>query len=249
MNDMETIPAPSSPFTLLERAMDKGVDADTLAKLTELYERWQTNRAAEEFGRALAKFQAECPPVVKRREVMNKGGGVRYTFAGFEDVMLVARPHLIAAGIAVSFSAPKVDAGLFAMICRVQVGSHAEDRPFTAPMPNLAEVAKAMYLTEPQAFGLVLSYYKRYSFCAALNVVVTGEDNDAALDPTVGENEVKQINEKIEECEKTGNPVDMDRFLKWLAVESLDQLTMAGFSKAVWHLDRKRRGEKSQKNR
>lgn len=239
----EMVSRPTTPDDLLRSAVEKGVDAGQLEKLTLLYERWEKNRAAERFGDALAKFQADCPPVSKRRAVMNKGGqSERYKFASYEDVMAVAKPHLTANGISVSFSMPKEQDGQLTMVCRVQVGAHAEDRPFSAPKPDLASIAKAMFLTEPQAWGLVLAYFKRYSFCAALGVIVADEDNDAvAANANIGPEEIRQINEKIEECGAIGKPVDMKRFLSWLAVERLGDLTMLGFSKAIGELDRKRR--------
>jgi len=220
MNDKPQEPAPliplalQTPWTMLATCIEKGYNPDALAKLMDVAERWQANQAAAAYAEALAGFQADCPMVPKSRVVKNreeKGGSVRFKFAGFEDVMSVARPHLKAHRIAVTCFTPKEEGVEFTMVCRLRVGCHFEDHPFRGPKPDLAEIAKASHITQPQAYGLVLSYYKRYAFCAAAGVVVADEDNDAAAGQVrIDQHEIGQIEAALDR-----NGFDKERFLAW----------------------------------
>src|SRR5579885_911704 len=53
------IPAPT-PLSVLQEAVQRGANVDTLTKLLELQERWEAGEARREFGEAFAAFKAEA---------------------------------------------------------------------------------------------------------------------------------------------------------------------------------------------
>lgn len=231
--DLTETSAPTNPLQLIHLALEKGLDPE---KLYELAERWQQQEASQRFGDALARFQSRMPQVYKKNLVSNKDGSPRYRFAGFEDVMRIAQPYLSECCISVSFSTPKEDGDTFTMVCHLRVGSHAEDRPFSGPRPNVAAIAGSLRLTEPQAYGLVLSYYKRYALCAAVGIVVTDEDNDAQGQlATITPEQVGQLNDLI-----VATDTDLGRFLTWANIGGLDEMPARDFSKAIAMLRKKK---------
>lgn len=161
-----------SPLTLLHTALEKGVDPDRLGKLMDLAERWEENRASKAFADAITKFQKLCPPIHKSQMAGKSDGRMQYKFASYDDVMYVAGPILADCGIAISFTTDPSEHGLKAT-CRVRVGTHYEDHTLTVPIPD-------MRVNGTQQFGAALTYAKRYVLCAALNIVVTNEDDDAS---------------------------------------------------------------------
>lgn len=210
--------ATSDPLGLLRLAIERGVDADQLDRLLSLQERWEMNRAKERYALAVAAFQAEMPQVAKRRE----GHGYRY--ANFEDILTVAQPILTRHGITVDFS--QREEGDFTVITmRLRVGIYFEDKETWFPRANLpAIVAQQKRINDVQAFAQVRSYLRRYTFCEGLNVVVAGEDNDAAgIVQTVGPQDLADIRRLLAEkrVDEAGQ-----RFLGWLkkavGVESLE---------------------------
>lgn len=209
----------ADPMSLLAAAVEQGMDPDQLGKLLDLQERYEKNRAAEAFGAAISRFQRLCPQVHKGRKV--EAGPMRYQYASFDDVMREAGPHLAACGIAISFSTEANERGI-RVTTRVRVGIHAEDYTLDIPVPD-------MRVNDTQKYGAALSYAKRYGLCAALNIVVTDEDNDAryTLDPITAEQEIEII-ELIER--KNANKAG---FLKWLGVAQVSEIPAKRFKEAV----------------
>lgn len=225
----ELVPTGVNPLVLLQTAIEKGLDPDKLGKLMDLAERYEKNRAAEVFGRSLAEFQSRCPTVYKSRKAD------RFAFASYDDVMRQAGPVLAECGIAVSFTTPHTE-GRYEIVVRLRVGSYFEDFPFSAPMPDVGKIAAFLKLSEPQAFGFVLSYYKRYAICAAGNIVVTDEDNDAVNDAmaNVTAAQAANINDLIAE-----KRVNMEKFLEWAQAASVEDIPAANYAKVIDVLRRK----------
>jgi hypothetical protein len=224
----------TNPLVLVQAAIDKGCDPDKLGKLMDLAERWQANQAAAAFGDAIASFQAECPTVFKRRATQQTDRFEGYNYASYDDVMREAGPLLAKNNIAVTFSMENVPQVGITVTCKVRVGIHAEDTTLTIPIP-------AMKVNDTQKFGAAMSYAKRYALCAALNIVVTDEDNDAAGMDTVSKDQIDQMSKIIKD-----KGVNFKRFCEWAGeaakrpVTNLEEMPVAIFAKAMDMLNRKK---------
>ena len=196
-------------------------DTFDVAKMKELMEMkrdWDRDRAAEAYAVAITRFQNECPQIHKGRKVQQMG----FSFASFDDVMREAQQHLTACGIAIKFSTESTDRGIRVTVT-TRVGTHAEDSTLDVPVPSQLKV------NDTQKYGAALSYAKRYALCAALNIVVTDEDNDAAgLGQTIS---MEQEIELLELLESTGG--DKPRFLKFMGVEKVIDIPAKRFPEAV----------------
>lgn len=208
-----------TPLVLLQQAIDKGLNTDDLTKLMDLQERYERNRAAESYGAAVAEFQKRCPIITKDRAV--NAGPLKYQYASFDDVMKKAGPVLSECGIALSFSTERNDTGIRVTV-KIRVGIHAEECTLDVPIPD-------MKVNATQRYGAALSYAKRYALCAALNIVVSDEDDDAnsAYDPITEEQEL-EITAFLDEHQLAKEP-----FLKWLGVERICDIAARDFDKAL----------------
>ncbi len=216
---------PPDPLALLAVAVEKGIDANQIEKLVELQERFERNRAAEVFSEALTNFQAECPTVFKSRRA-DGGDKIQFAYASFDDVMRVAKPFLAKYRIAISFTTEVLDREV-KVICRIRVGAHYEDKQFAVPIP-------AGKVNATQLAGQALSYCKRYCLCAALNIIVTDEDDDAAsMVETISARQFSEMKDLIDRLANTDQAIDMARFLKFMGVTRIEDTTQANYAKAM----------------
>jgi len=227
---------PGNPMAMALAMIQQGADPEALKKMLDVAERFKAAEAAAAFGNAIVRFQSECPMIGRsRKAVMDRAS---YKYASLDDVMEIAGPILTRCGIAVSYSAPKTEAGWFQVTVHLRVGSHEEHRPFFLPVGDLAatlkEIAARMKsINTAQAYGLWLSYQKRYAFCAALGITMTDEDNDARTGPPAPVSdehakELKDLGQKL-------SPLDAGRFFTWMTerckmtINCFDQVREADF--------------------
>lgn len=216
-----------TPMVLIEAALERGISAPELEKLTALAERWQANIAAEEFANALAEFQRRCPLITKRRSI-DLGGGKGPQYASLDDIMRAITPILSDLGLGITFSGDMTEDGKMHVVCAVSKGRHMHTSEITLPAP-------AMRVNDTQRMGAALSYARRYALCNALNIVVTNEDTDAnGLAQTISEEQCATIREWIE-----GSGADEKKFCKWLAVERIADIPAAQYEVALRELQRK----------
>jgi hypothetical protein len=246
---MSTELAAPTPMSLMATAIEKGTDAKTLEGFMALQERYEANEAAKRFAVALAGFQAACPTITKTREVKNRDGALMYRFANYEDIILEVRDLLRKWHIVVTFTIDHTEAsgqpmGMMRGTCRVRVGTHYEDSTLTVPIP------KGMNTNSTQEFGMATSYLKRYLLCAALNIVVAGEDDDArGLIERITQDQIVAINTLIDDCRDAGNPIDVDKFKDWLSaragceIQDLSDVPAKVYADAIGMLNRKKAGK------
>lgn len=197
---------PENPMAMLGHMVQAGYKADELGKMMDLAERWEQRQSEKAFCAALAEFQRRCPPILKSREV--SGGSMRFKYAGYDDIMRVAGPVMAELGITVGFDIEQTETVLKGT-CRVRVGSHFEDKHFQVPVTSQLRVSEA------QQHGAALSYLKRYLLCAALNIVVTDEDNEQVLG-NVTDGQLAEIMKLVAELKSLGVEAST-KWIQWAA--------------------------------
>ena len=161
-----------SPLAIIANAVQSGgLDVDVLGGLMSLVERREDREAEMAYNEAMAAFQRDCPSVVKSRTAGD--GKWQYQYAGLDDVMRGIKPTLTANGFSLSFSSCEHESGITVTCTIAHVAGHAKTAEYTSPIPKMS-------VNETQKMGAALSYAKRYCLVAALNLIVSGEDDDAA---------------------------------------------------------------------
>lgn len=218
-----------TPLALIDKAIDRGMDPEKLGALMDLQERWERNRAAEVFALAVTKFQSLCHTVFKRRTA-DVPGKFSYQYASFDDIMREVAPALAECGLAVTFNIAETQKpGILNITCQVRCGIHVQETNSFVPIP-------VMTVNDTQRFGAAVSYGKRYVLCAALNIVVTDNDDDAAgLVDSISEHQAEEVRDGLH-----AKGVKEPALCAWLGIEVLEHMKSREFVQTMDYLRRKK---------
>lgn len=231
--------SPASIQGLLHYALEKGADVGALEKLVDLHERVTKTEAAREFARAMAAFQAECPPIKKdsTAKIATRGGsGYSYTYAELDSIAATVNPLLRENGLSYTWNSSVDERGaMLTCICIVRhINGHSESSNFTLPIANDSA------MSPQQKVAAALTFARRQSLVAALGLVTTDEDTDAVrreVDRTpINADQADQLDELIDDAE-----IDRARFLRFLGVEKLADLAATRFDEAKAAIAEKKR--------
>ncbi len=170
------IPVPDEPMSLVRLAIERNVDVEVLERLVALQEHVLERNAKSAFIAALARFQEECPILIKSGNVDfgSKGGRVNYQFAPLEDIVHAIRPVLGRNGLSFSHDSEMLE-GNIRVICTIRhIDGHSEQATFTCPMAGITSSG----MNSAQQAGSAITYGRRYSLIQALGLV-TEADTDA----------------------------------------------------------------------
>ncbi len=216
---------------LLRAAVDGKVDADSMEKLVNLYERMADRKAHSDFNAAFAEFKAECPAIKKTETVAFGAAGkqTRYTFAPLDGICKVVDPILHKYGFAYSWDT-LVDNDLIRVACRLDhAAGHSRSSTFACPFTSNAG------MSEQQKYASARSYGERMSLTQVLGLSTTDEDNDAVLAQTIGPGQIAELEALIEEVK-----ADRERFLKYCGVANIEAIQVGDYVAHVNALERKR---------
>lgn len=223
-----------APLALIERMMlNPEVDAEKLQQLLNVQEQWEAGEARKAFARALAKFQAECPPVFKGKTVK---GRINYNYAAKQDIERTIRPHMASNGLAVSiYRSQMIDGKL------VIEGSITHRDGHSQPIGGEVSIDRSMSCNDTQKVGSASSYAWRYIVCPALGISLSDErDDDGHLAGTgalISEEQAQELFELISASE-----TDEKKFLAFYQVEKLEELPASKFTHAKKMLQKKLQG-------
>jgi len=155
-------------LSMIERAArDPAVDIDKMERLVQMQERALAREAKAAYDAGMAELQPELPSIGERGNAAD-----RYTYALWEDINAAIKPILSKHGFALTFRtsfAEKIGVtGVLSHRC-----GHREET--TIMLPADASGNK----NAVQAVASSVSYGKRYTAGALLNLTSHGEDDDA----------------------------------------------------------------------
>lgn len=212
-------PANPNPYMILQAAMQRGITSENVAvveKLTELCWKTDDRNAEKAFARAFVQVQKEIPRIKATKIIPDRNGAMRSSFAPFEEIDEQVRPLCLKHGFTYSFSEGEAQQGRITKICTLQHDEgHKRSNPFTVRIGQGPPGC-----SESQADGAAHSYAKRGALCDALNIVVTGIDNDAR-------NEGAPITaEQADELERRVSATNTDKaaFLKYAGAATYAQI-------------------------
>lgn len=221
--EVATVAEGATLLAVISRAAsDPNTDVTKMERLMAMYERVEAKRAEAEFAEALADMQPHLPAIAERGKA-KVNGDVRYTFALWEDINAAIKPILQQYGFALSFRTDFTD-GIAVTGVLTHRSGHSERT--TIKLPTDASGSK----NAVQAVASSVSYGKRYTAGALLNLTSHGEDDDAftAAVEYCTDEQLATLNEWIK---ATGS--DKAKFLKFLKVDSLDNLPAKQYDKAL----------------
>lgn len=183
---MQPMGESSALLSVIERAASNPeVDIDKMERLMAMHERTLERQAVAVYSEALSDMQDELPAVAERG---NAAG--RYTYAKWEDINTAIKPVLKKYGFALSFRTDCTD-GITVTGVLSHKNGHSEQTTIKLPADGSGNKNAV------QAVASSVSYGKRYTAGALLNLTSHGEDDDAYA-------AIQQMPE----------PVDVSAFLK-----------------------------------
>lgn len=185
------------PLEILQAAVDKGLQPETLKQLMELQERWEANEARKEFVEAMNAFKKNPPEILKNRHV--KFGNTEYDHATLDHVCQQVSERLSAHGISHRWTVEQADARIKVTCVLTHQRGHSETTTLEGP-PDNSGSKNAI-----QAVGSAVTYLQRYTLLAATGLAAKGQDTDGVTNPHPS----KAMEDVYERLEWIGNCKDL----------------------------------------
>lgn len=225
---------PAAIEAIIAKAVELGRTGAELKELLDVFERLKAQQSEQQFNRAFAEFQAECPAIPRSREanIASRGGApFSYRYASLEEIDEVVIPILAKHGLSRSFGDAVIDTGFLTITCRLaHVGGHSRQSEFKLPIQTAAG------MSEQQKYGSACTYAKRQAFCNVAGLKTCDLDDDGA-----GQSNEPISVAQLDEIETLVVKAKADRlrFLAWLQIEAMDELPASRFEEAKAQLLRK----------
>ena len=214
-------------LNMIERLLERpDLPIEKLEQMFSLHQRVQADAARKEFTAALSAMQEDMPTIAERGAITldekrdgNKTGAKvkQSTYALWEDVNEQIRPVLTKHGFALTFRIEQPPSRESVSVTAVlsHAKGHIEQTTFSLPIENSGSKNNV------QGWGSSVSYGKRYTAFALLNIASRGEDDDGQR----AGDEPSQIT--ADELRKliTDSKSDAAWFHQHYSVETLDDLT------------------------
>jgi hypothetical protein len=228
----------TEPASLVQLAIEKGVDVEVIERLVALQERVTERNARAAYFEAVSRFQESVPEIPKSKRVnyvTKTGVRIDYNYAPLDAITRAIRPPLRVAGLSYSWDVESSTNGVMTVACTLRhIDGHSERSTFPVPVDTAAKMSHA------QANGAALTYGKRQSLIAVLGLTTTDDDVDG-MEPaqmtteTITASEAADLDAKIDEV-----GADRSRFLRWLGVDALEDLPAHRMDAAIKALEAKR---------
>lgn len=160
---------------LIGQAIDKGVPVETMERLLAMRKELKAEYAKEEYDKAMAQFQAECP-IIKKTKAGGKtnNGEVAYKYAPLESIVEQTKEAISRNGFSYMVRSETKETGVKAIVIVKHKAGHSEPTDVEVPLG-----AKTGVMSAPQVTASALTFAKRYAFCNAFGILTGDEDNDA----------------------------------------------------------------------
>lgn len=170
----DNLPASVSPYTLIQSAIEKGADVESLERLLALSERYEAGVAKKEYIAAMQRFQSVKPDLAKSQAVSFGQGKTSYKFCPLPEIEKSLRGPLSDCGLSYRFENLNRD-GDFGIRCVVtHLAGHSEATEMYAPADSSGNKNAI------QAIGSTSTYLMRYVLIAAFALTTADEDDDGA---------------------------------------------------------------------
>lgn len=217
---------------MLERIVgDPNVDIDRVERIYAMYEKASARSAKSAYLTALAAMQPTLPVIGKAGVIergKDKNGDARKPspYARYEDVVEGINPCLREHGFSLSFRISQADPGrvLVTGILGHRDG-HTEETSLSLPIDDSGGKNAV------QGWGSSVSYGKRYTAFALLNIVARGEDDDGmsrSATETITEEQAEEIKAALD---ATGG--QLPRFAAYWKIDRLTDLPVEKFRAAM----------------
>jgi hypothetical protein len=161
------------PQALIAQAIDKGLPLESMERLLAMRRELKAEWAKEQYFEALARFQAACPNIIKDKDVLDRDGKFRYSYAPLDVIVTAVKGALDANGFSYTIQTKQDEKAVTSECHAHHTAGHSEISAFTIPMDPKA------YMNESQKIASAMTYAKRYAFCNAFGIMTSDQDDDS----------------------------------------------------------------------
>jgi len=234
-NEVSTASEAGSIMAVIARAAsDPNVNVEKIERLAALYERIKAAEAKTAYMAALSAMQPDLPVIERKGKITirakvdgERTGAVQQAtaYALWEDINEAISPVLKTHGFALSFrTGTAIDGKLTVTGILSHRGGHQEETTLSLMHDSTGSKNSV------QAIGSSLSYGKRYTAGALLNITSRGEDDDGLSGGAsyITDEQASTIQNMLAEVQ-----ADLSMFLKFVEAESVDKIPAKNFDKAM----------------
>jgi hypothetical protein len=183
------VPENQSVENLIKQAIEKGTPVETMEKLLAMRRELKAEWAKEQFDKAMANFQNECPTIKKTKPGgQTKSGVVAYYYAPLESIVEQVRDFITKNGFSYKTETETKEKGVKVTCIVKHLAGHSESSDVEVPLGSQTGVMSA-----PQVVASALTFAKRYAFCNAFGILTGDDDNDGASGTGPATKEDQQI--------------------------------------------------------
>lgn len=228
---------PPSTLGLIQMALAQNIDPDKLTKLFDLHERNEKNKAIIAYNNAMNAAQGEMP-TIKADSFNNQ---TKSAYISVEGLNKSIKPIYAKHGFSLSFgegTPPKE--GLCRTTCEVRhIGGHSESFYLDLPLDGVGIKGNAnMTAIHGRLSSDTYAQGRLLRKIFNLTVVDDETDNDGNEANCITADQMADLNKIIDEI-RSVTTFDMDAFLKWLQVKSIDKIQVEAFTAVKRELERK----------
>lgn len=221
--------ATANPMAMIATALEKGASVETLEKLMNLQERWETNQSRKSFVAAMALARPKFLPILKT----NDGYSNRYKYETLSDVMDAVDGPLGDHGFSYDWITDDIEGGRIRVTCVITHEDGFSRKNSLSGHPNDTADAKAN-MNAHQRMGGAVTYLQRYTLKAALGVAASLDTDGASRQKIVEGSEpvtpdefifIRNLIEELGAIE--------EKVLASVAAKSLETMTQKQYREAV----------------
>jgi hypothetical protein len=232
----ERVEATEMLAAIMKAVSDPNINVDKMERLLAMHERIVERNAKVAFESALSRVQAKLPVIQQNGVILGKDKvSIRSRYARYEDIDAIVRPLLSEEGFSLSFDTEEMPSGKIRLIAKLaHRDGHSESKGI--PLP----IDKNEYRTAIQDHGSTVQYGRRYLIKMHLNLIEKYEDNDGqGADGPISEDQVRDLEVMIQDSK-----ADLGKFLEYMEVEQLADITTRHYKKAITALEHKKRSRR-----
>jgi len=158
---------------LISQAIASKADVGTMERLLAMRKTLKDEWAKEQFDKAMASFQSECPIIKKTKTVRTNKGENAYSYAPLESILIQVKPILEKHGFSYSIQTETGDKVKATCLAKHKDG-WSESSSMEVPLGT-----KTQIMSDTQVVAAALTFAKRYAFCNVFGILTSDEDTDA----------------------------------------------------------------------
>ena len=204
-----------TPMDMLNQAVERGANIETLDRLMGLQERWEKNQARKEFDAAIAEAKKKIKPVTRTATGHNNK-----RYADFASIAASVDPILSEHGLSYRFRTSQDERIHVTCVLSHRAG-HSEENTIAGPADTTGNKNAI------QAIGSTLTYLQRYTLMQALGLAASNDDDARTADTgeLLSAEQVAEMRELIVE-----RGIDLPKFLRWAKVQKIEDIRSVHFT-------------------